>query len=458
MAVEIENIGRKDVLWGLAATIVTVGAGVIFLPFILYKMSAETVGLWNVFLTVSSLVTLLDFGFLPSFARNVSYIFSGAKNLQKEGVEVLHNEQDVDYGLLKTTIVAMQKFYRWMALAIFLLLASCGSAYMLMLLRKYNGDQTDALVAWIMLVFVSCYNLYTMYYEALLTGKGYIKRMYQINILGQSCYIIVGVLLIYFDFGLTAIVTSQLISIVIRRTLYKKVFLTKQMRESLSAAQEHDIKPVLQAIVPNATKMGLTNLGGFLITRSAIFIGSAVLPLTDMAAYGVTFQVLIILARCASIVYTSYIPKMAQYRVQNDIANLRKIYVHSVLFLTAVFLLGSVALFCFGDWAINFIKSDTHFLSFNMTLVLIITQFLEANHIIASGFILSDNKIPFFIPSLLSAAATLVLMIIFLYCTPLGLWSLILAPGIAQLAYQNWKWPAVVIKELYADNKTNTIQ
>ncbi len=458
MAVEIENIGKKDVLWGLAATIVTVGAGVILIPFILYKMSAETVGVWNVFITISSLVLLLDFGFQPSFARNISYIFSGAKKLQKEGVEVLLDEQNVDYGLLKTTIIAMRRFYRWMALAIFILLATCGTAYMCLLMQKYNGDKTDALVAWIMLVIISCYNLYTMYYEALLTGKGYIKRMQQINILGQSCYIIVGIILVYFDFGLTAIVSSQLLSIVIRRTLYKRVFFTRQMREKLSATQELEVKPVLQAIVPNATKMGLTNLGGFIITRSAILIGSAVLPLTDMAAYGITFQVLVILARCASIVYTSYIPKLAQYRVQNDLAHLRQIYAHSILFLVAVFIIGSVALLCFGDWAINFIRSDTHFLSFNMTLVLIITQFLEANHVIASGFILSDNKIPFFVPSLLSAAATLILMIIFLYCTPLGLWSLILAPGIAQLAYQNWKWPAVVIKELYANKPANTIQ
>jgi hypothetical protein len=34
----------------------------------------------------------------------------------------------------------------------------------------------------------------------------------------------------------------------------------------------------------------------------------------------------------------------------------------------------------------------------------------------------------------------------------LELWGMILAPGLAQLVYQNWKWPSVIIKELYAKN------
>jgi hypothetical protein len=31
----------------------------------------------------------------------------------------------------------------------------------------------------------------------------------------------------------------------------------------------------------------------------------------------------------------------------------------------------------------------------------------------------------------------------------MGVLGLILAPGIVQLAYQNWKWPTVVIKEIW---------
>ena len=66
MSKGVENIGKSDVLWGYIATIFMVGSGVILLPFVLHKMPAETVGIWNIFTAITGLVTLLDFGFRPS--------------------------------------------------------------------------------------------------------------------------------------------------------------------------------------------------------------------------------------------------------------------------------------------------------------------------------------------------------------------------------------------------------
>ena len=171
MAEKIENIGKRDVAWSYACTIFTIGAGVILLPFILNQMSAETVGIWNIFQTITALVMLLDFGFRPSFARNISYIFAGVKHLQVNGVANTEHEADVDYSLLKGTLLAMQKFYRWLAVAMFVVLATAGSVYFYYILQKYTGDKQDAMIAWILLIAINCYNLYTLYYDALLLGK-----------------------------------------------------------------------------------------------------------------------------------------------------------------------------------------------------------------------------------------------------------------------------------------------
>jgi hypothetical protein len=42
----------------------------------------------------------------------------------------------------------------------------------------------------------------------------------------------------------------------------------------------------------------------------------------------------------------------------------------------------------------------------------------------------------------------MILLFLFFTFTHLTLWALILAPGIAQGIYQNWKWPLEVAKEL----------
>ena len=451
----IEHIGKKDVAWGYAATFFSVGAGLILLPFILHKMSAETVGVWNIFQTITVFVFLLDFGFRPSFARNLSYIFSGVRNLQETGVEGVETGENVqvDYSLLKGTIHAMRVFYRWVALGVMVLLLTVGTAYFYYILQKYSGDRHDAMLAWIILVIVNCYNIYTLYYDSLLTGKGYIKRNQQIVIIGQATYLIVAIGLIYAGLGLTAIVSAQLLSYVIKRTISRRVFYTQKMREQLSAAEEQDYKPILKVITPNSIRVGLTNLGGFVVNKSALFIGSAFLPLAEIAAYGITMQVIDILARCGAVMYQSYIPKLAQFRAERDYCSLGRYYKYSVAALLFVYLTGGLAFLFLGDWALGLLHSETHFLAASMLLAVLVISLLEQNHVLAANFIMADNRILFMWPSLISGAATILLLWPMLSYGQMGLWGMILAPGIAQLVYQNWKWPSVIIKELVAANK-----
>ena len=449
MAEKVENIGKREIIWSYAGTAFMIGAGVILLPFILHKMPQETVGIWNIFQTITALVMLLDFGFRPTFARNISYIFSGVKSLQRNGVAHTTSEAAVDYSLLKGTLLAMKRFYRWMALAVFALLATAGTAYFYYILQKYSGDRQDALIAWILLIAINCYNLYTFYYEALLTGKGYVTRAQQINMLGQAVYLALAIGLIYAGFGLTAIVASQLISTVIRRILTYRVFFTPELKANIESVEPQEPKAILSAISPNAIKIGLTQLGGFMVNKSAILIGSAFLTLEQVACYGITIQVMDILARCATVFYQSYLPKLAQCRAENDLNGLKRYYILCTGSLLAVYAVGGVAWIFLGNWALDLIQSQTHFVPAAMLMVMLLISTLEHNHAVSAGFIMADNKIPFFIPSLVSGAATVVLLWIFLSPLHMGIWGLILAPGIAQLAYQNWKWPSVVIKELW---------
>ncbi len=451
MAEKIEHIGKKEIAWSYAGTAFMIGAGVLLLPFILNKMPQETVGIWNIFQTITMLVLLLDFGFRPTFARNISYIFSGVKTLQKKGVAHTTADAEVDYGLLKGSLLAMKRFYRWMALAVFGLLQTAGTAYFYFILQKYSGDRTDAMVAWLLLIAINCYNLYTFYYDALLTGKGYVKRSQQINMLGQAVYIGLAIGLIYAGLGLTAIVASQLVSTVVRRVLTYRVFFTQELKSRLEKAEPQEPKKILTAITPNAVKIGLTQLGGFCVNKSAILIGSAFLTLDEVACYGITLQVMDILARCATVFYQSYLPKLAQCRAENDLTTLKHYYLLCIGSLWAMFIVGGLAWIWMGEWALSLIKSQTHFVPMAMLGVMLIINALEHNHAVSAGFIMADNKIPFFIPSLVSGAATIALLVLFLKPFGMGMWGLILAPGIAQLAYQNWKWPSVVIKELWGN-------
>lgn len=450
----VEHIGKSAIIWSYISTFFSFGAGAILMPFILNKMSAEMVGIWNVFMSITMLVALLDFGFQPTFARTISYIFSGAKTLRKEGVEIVDtSHQEVDYGLLSGTIHSMRTFYRWVALITLVLLLTIGTGYMYYILQSFTGEKIEVWIAWVILIIINCYNLYTMYYDALMLGKGYVKRQQQIGLVAHVSYITVGITLIMLGYGLIAIVLSQLIAVIIRRIGARRVFFTPEMRRSISSSIPVATKPIWQAIMPNAVKMGLTNLGGFLVTQSGVLIGTAVLPLMDMAMYGITLRIVEIIARCATVPYVSYMPKMAQYRTENNLPQLRHLFELCEGAMFIVTLLGSLCLIFLGDWALAIIHSKTMLLPISMIVMMCIGWLLEKNHVVAAGFLLADNKIPFFIPSLVAGGVTILLIVLFLYGFQWGVWGLILAPILAQVVYQNWKWPLMVVKELYGISK-----
>lgn len=407
------------------------------------------VGIWNIFQTIGILVLLLDMGFRPSFARNISYIFSGVRSLQVNGVASVSDTDDIDYSLLKGTLSAMKMFYRIMAVVVFLLLATIGSIYFYHILQKYNGNHIDATIAWILLVSISCYNLYTLYYDALLLGKGYVRRSQQIIIIGKVIYLLVAVVLLYCGCGLSAIVGAQLISVVISRVLSYRVFFTPAIKNHLAETDVYPKKEIFRVITPNAIKVGLTGLGGFMVNKSAMLIGSAFLSLEQLAGYGITIQVMDVLARCACVTYQSYTPKLAQCRAKNDMLSLRKYYIYSIVSLLMVYLVGGTSWVLCGNWLLQLIHSKTLFLPVGMLCTMLVINTLENNHYVSAGFIMADNKVPFFVPSLVSGGVTVILLWLFLSHLEMGVWGLILAPGIVQLMYQNWKWPSVIIKELH---------
>jgi len=442
------QISKVDVAWSFFATFFRVASTALLLPVILKLLPADEVGLWTIFMSVTFIVNLFDFGFSSSFSRNITYIFSGVKELKPEGFTPSEEQGKVDYDLLKGAIASMRWLYFRIALTALILLATAGTWYISVILRNYGGDKDSAYLAWGILCLVNAWNLYTFYYDALLVGKGLIKKSKQIIILSQVLFLIIAWLLLVNGYGIVAIVSSQLVYVLVARVLAHRVFFSKELRLNLINARRDSRREVLKAVYPNALKLGLTALGGILITKSAVFIGSLYLPLKDIASVGITRQVLDILAGLAPIYLTTFLPLIVKCRVEGNIERIREIYVKGTFFSVIVFFSGALIVYFFGDTALRLIRSETVLVPGSLFLIAMTVSFLEMNHASAGGILLTKNEVPFFKPSIISGLATALLMYVFLGWTNIGLLSLFLAPGLVDIAYQSWKWPYEVVKDL----------
>jgi O-antigen/teichoic acid export membrane protein len=195
-------------------------------------------------------------------------------------------------------------------------------------------------------------------------------------------------------------------------------------------------------------KLGLTFVGGVLISRSAVFIGSLYLSLADIASYGITKQVIDLLAGISGIWFFTYYPQLTKLRVENNIEEVRSIYIKSKLFFIFVFITGGISLLLLGNTILTFIGSRTHLVTSSVLTIALVSLFFENNCSIACTMLLSKNNVPFTKASLLTGTGTLLILWIFFKLNLIGLAVMFLAPGLAQLCCNYWKWPYEVVKEL----------
>ena len=446
----VENIGKCDLIWAMLATLFRIGSGVLLFPMVLSMLPSETVGVWTIFTSVTLITGILDFGFNQSFARNISYVFSGVRSLKRNGHEYVADAENekIDYALLKNTIGAMRYFYSRMALILFVFLVVGGTFYIHSLMQNYDGDVREIYVAWAIVCIVNSYNLYTLYYDSLLSGRGLIKRKNQIVLIGNISYLALAVVLLLCRLGLVAIVSAQLVSVLIIREMSRRSFYSTDIKNGLSNVAEGEYKSVLKAIVPNAVKLGLASVGGFLTFRLSTFVGPMYISLSDMASFGITLQLLSVVSSLALLYTNVYLPKVFQWRVENNITQVRRTFRLSMLLVFIAFISGGLLISLLGNWALDVLGSDTQLLAGGLLAFLVLHYYLETNMVNATEYLLAKNEVPFYKRYLVSGVVTVILLFVFVGYLGLGVWGIIAAPMISQSILQYWKWPYEVYKEL----------
>ena len=443
------QIGRKDVAWNFAATSLRIASGIIVMPFSLHLLSNQDIGLWGIFLTIGTLTTLLDFGFSNSFSRNITYIFSGAKELKAEGFTAVNREDtSIDYGLLKSVIAAMRRYYGLLSL-IFLVIFLIGSPfYMNILLDKYTGNKTNVIVAWIIYGALLSYQLYTYYYGSLLIGRGYIKRSYQITIISQCVQIVAIMTFLLLKMGLLSMAMGLFLSVVVGRIFSYFAFFDTDLKHNLKISTAQSVSKTMRILAPNSIKIGFTSIGGFLTSKMSMIIAPLLLPLSDIGSFSITRQMIDVIVSIGAIWFSTFYPQIIQYRVNGDNAGVKRLYIKGQLCLISVFIICGLGLIYVGPPALELIKSKTHLLTSGMIVLFLVAIFFESNQGMSQNVLLTKNEVPFAKATIITGFVSLVVLYIFLKYTALGLWGMILAPAIVQAVYQNWKWTFQVIKEL----------
>ena len=431
---------RNDLFWGYAAQALNISAGIILLPVILHYLSPADVGLWFVFLTIAGLTQLLEFGFQPSISRNISYIYSGATSVKKTGVPERSGSGEINLDLLADVIDASRKIYRTIALIASATLGVAGGIYICSLLTPAQ-DLSTALAAWLLFAAGYVITFYYGYINAILLGRGDTAQNNKVIIISRLSMIAIGTSTLIMGNCLIGLGYASLVAAIIGRYVAYRYYKSEtKCRISMQYhGQATNTSEVLRNLWHNAKKLGIAQLGAFLIQKGNILIASSFLGLEAASKYSISVTILLTLSSVSAVICNVQIPYISHLQVKRDKSKIIPVYGEITFVSWLIYISGFITLYFAGPPLLSIIGSKTQLLPPSLLLILGLVLFLEMNHSIAAIYLTTTNHVPFVLASILSGLGTLVLSL--LLVDSFQLLGLIMAQGVVQAAYNNWKWP-----------------
>ena len=440
------KVSRKDIIWSYLAQFFSIGAGFITLPLILNRLSAEEVGFNYILLTVSSIASLFDLGFVVQFGRNITYVLSGAKELKENGV-AQSTSNEVDYKLLKNVIDTAQFVYKRLSIAVLLILLSFGTAYVYMVTDGFSIVENSVLI-WVLYCVSIYFNLYYKYLDSLLNGAALIQESRKATIYSKSAYIIIAYILLLSGFGLISVVVANLISPFISRYYSYKKFYTKEVNKVLSGLKstKEEITKVFRSIWATTKMLALNMVGSFASNQAGMFISGFFLTLSEIGSYGLMLQFFNIISGLSISVNMALQPEFCKNRVKGDTAKLLSDVSFSACVAIVIKVLGSLAIIFLAPYVLMLIRSNSLLPSLIIMALYAIHSLLHDNMVCFCTYITSGNDVPFVKPSLVTAFFIILSMTVFMWLG-MGIWGAVLGIMIPELCYNSWRWVIYVLKE-----------
>lgn len=442
------SLSKKDVIWSYLAQSFKLASGILILPIILTMLTTEEIALNYLLAALGGMVALFDFGFSPQFGRNITYAFSGAQDIKKEGVRTVIKSPHINYSLIVNLIGTAKSVYLRISIIIAVFLITFGTWYIYEVTESFTSVD-NVLLIWLVTIISSFFNFYFAYFDSLLIGRGLIQEANKAMIISKTVYLVISVSTLYMGFGLLGVSIASLMSAFVYRTISYKYFYDKAFLKLIDGIHVdlQKSKELFKNIWHNSRKLGLVLLSGYAINNLSMFLAGLYLNSNEIASYGILRQLVGIIGPMSSTLFISYNPTFSSLRVTGDKDRLIRVFAFTMNVYYLLFIPGALLLIFLGPTALHFIGSQALLPSVAIIVMYCTMVLLEGNHSNFATLIVTNNKVPFLKSSLIAGIFVVLGDYFVLVYTHYGIMGLILVQGIVQLCYANWKWPLVVCQE-----------
>ena len=409
----IHKLRQSSVVWSWAFNLIRLASALVLLPLLARPdMTRTDLGMYWVFVTLSEIAILFDFGFSPSVARNVSYAMAGAKELTAQGHPETEAGRTPNLPLLWQLLRSTQRLFLYLAGASFVVVGVVGSGIVATRVMETSRPSSTWL-AWGLVLSSATLEIYAGWWNTFLRGMNQVLPSAKISVMAYALRLVLAAVLLLAGARLLALPIAGLISSMFQRTLSRRRCL-QALGTSPTVRSTRSLMPVLW---PNSWRTGVQFLSVYLATKANTLLCSQFLGLAATANYGLTMNVTNLIASMALVWTSVKWPLVGQYCKLQDFGRLREILWPRLWLQTLTFVALAALAAPIGPMLLSAIGSDKQLLPLPFFLALLTYSFLETQFTFWTTLLsLLRNQIPSLWPTVITNMVSLsaVLTLIFL--------------------------------------------
>jgi O-antigen/teichoic acid export membrane protein len=437
----IRRLWGSAVVWSWAFNGLRLASSILLLPILSVVLTEADFGFYWILVSFVALMPLLDLGFGTAVGRSIGYAVGGASEIREQGVDSAENVgREPNYPLLWQLLFTTRIAYRLLALGTFVILGAWGTYWT----GRHVGQSSDALhtwIAWGLTLAGGVFEMYAGWWNVYLRGLNQVLICSRIYVLAFALRLCLASLLLLAGAGLLSVPIGTLLSSLVQRVLSRRYVLRILSSHPPPVVDRAEVIALFRTMWPNSWRVGLHCLSYCLVPHGTTVICLNALGLAANAQYGLSLQIMTILYGMTSVWVAVKWPQIAQQLVRREIGSLRQtLRIRMLLQLGSFVLMAAVAIAVIPA-ALNWFQTGKNVIPQPWLTLMAVTAFLDLHSNTWVTFISVGNRLPFIWYTILTNAASVVLAYVLISTTSLGFGALVLAPLVANLTCNFWRWP-----------------
>ena len=436
------EIKKKDLFYGYIAYFFKYAGNILVLPFVVRNLLSSEYAIWNIFLAISTFVVLFDLGYGVVIQRYVMYAYSGAEEIGSNTVSQKTKSTEPNYKLLYQIMIASNKIYSRISKICSIALIILSPYIVYISSSKYSSIQI--LIPWLVFSFSVVINMYILSDATIIKGLGLIGQLQKITLINSIFSTLVKMISLELGLGILGLSISFLVTSILLAMQYMKIISIEKNKNiilynSMKKTFDCDFVESYKVIKEKSKGIGGVLISNFVQNQLFTILAPIFISLEIMGRYGLSWQVISIVASLSSITFTTYTMRMGNYLVSNKTKELKETFSITVSIFLVLYFTGSLITLSFGKNVLSFFGSNTELLPrFQLILVVIFGFIIQINQKATNIISLSNNQN--YVKSLMVSSGLIAVINMVLLLFGFGITEVLISGILIHSSYNLWKW------------------